>query len=290
MAVATAATIKTQIIAGTYPDNTLHEYNVYDFEQYVSRRMYPSCEVVTVQPESSSETGAGTEFTVAFEVRYFVRNLGVRTDEIANQKLVEDAIMVQLESMVLQDHKIVFESKIWKREQVQKDKTHPAYTVSVLRITVRQVTPTTRPPLGVLQFVKIGSDVTNPPASDYTYTNVFDVDFVTGYNDIEEGYTGSHIPEHYSEHINGRFIANVMVNSTDLGTTGDKLNNMDKLNAYGEKQQYRFRYTDKTADELQIITTFDGEVENVNAQYKSSNGVIFRIIVKLISDTTVSIV
>lgn len=290
MAVATAATIKTQLVAGVYPENTLNSDNIFDYEQYINRRKYPSCEIVTTQPESTTETKAQTEYSTQYEIRYYSKNLGDRTDEVAGQKSVEDVIIAQIESMVLQDHKVVFESKIWSRQNVQRSGSHPAYHVSILKISVRQVTPTTATPDGTLEFILIGSDVTNPPAGNYTYTNVFDVDFQTGYNDIDEGYTGSNIPAHFAGHINGRFIANIMVNSTDLGTTGDKLNNMDKLNTAGEKQNYRFRYTDKTADELSIVNVFDGEVENVNAVYRVNNGVVFRIIVKLISDNSVTIV
>lgn len=290
MVVATAATIKTQLEGGTYPDNTLSTDNIFDYEQYINRRKYPSCEIITNQPESTNETKGQTEFIVGYEIKYYVRNLGTRTDEIANQKLVEDVIMSQIETMVLQDHKVVFESKIWKRETVQRDGSHPAYTISTLRITVRQITPTTATPDGILEFVLIGSVGDNPPAADYTYTNVFDVDLNGGYRDIEEGFeAGGHIPEHFAGHLNGRFIGNVMVNNDDLGVTDDKINQMDKLNTNGEAKIYRFRYTNKTADENSIVNTFDVIVETAQASYRTNSGVVYRIIAKLISDITVVI-
>jgi hypothetical protein len=294
MAVATAATIKTQLEAGVYPDNTLTADNIFDYEQYVTRRKYPSCEIVTTQPESTLEDKGHTEFQTSYEVRYYVRNLGIRTDEIANQKLVEDVIMAQIESMVLQDHKVVFESKIWNRQQVQRDSSHPAYTVSILKVSVRQVTPTTANADGVLKFKLIGSsNMDNAPLADYTYTNVFDVDLQSGYNDIEEMYvTGNNIPHHFAGRLNGRFIANIMVNASDLGTTTEKLNKMDKLSANGEKPTYRFEYTNKTGDDptpSTITKVFDVEVEAINANYRTNTGVVFRIIAKLISDITVTI-
>lgn len=292
MAVATAATIKTQLVAGVYPENTLNSDNIFDYEQYINRRKYPSCEIVTTQPESTTETKAQTEFSTQYEIRYYSKNLGDRTDEVAGQKSVEDVIIAQIESMVLQDHKVVFESKIWSRQNVQRSGSHPAYHVSILKISVRQVTPTTATPDGVLKFKLTGSaNLDSAPTGDYTYTNVFDVDLQSGYRDIEEMYvTGGNKPAHFAGKITGKFIANIMVNSSDLGTTTEKLNKMDKLSANGEKPEYRFEYTNKTADGLSITNVFDVEVDSITAQYRTNTGVVFRIIATLISDISVTIV
>jgi len=289
MTVATASTIKTQLEAGSYPSNTLSSDNIFDYAQYEARRKYPSCEIETVQPESTTETKKSTETTVMYEIRYFVRNLGVRTDEIANQKLVEDVIIAQMESMVLQDHKVVFESKTWKRSQINKAPGHPAYTVSVLKISVRQITATTATADGTLIFILANSNVANPPASNYTYTNVFDVDLKAGYRDIEEGYVGSNIPKHFAGNLTGNFICSIMVNAADLGSTGEKLDEMTKLLSTGEKPTYQFTYTNKTADESTITNTFDCEVESVQMQYSTRDGVVFQLIAKLISDVSVVI-
>ena len=289
MAVATAASIRTQLVAGSFPDDTLSSDNIFDYAQYEGRRRYPSCEVETVQPESTTETKRSTEVATMYEIRYFNRNLGVRTDEIANQKLVEDVIMAQMESMVLQDHKVVLESKTWNRKQVNKAPSHPAYTVSILKITVRQITTTTATADGTLKFVKIGSTVDSPPAADYTYTNVFNVDLKVGYRDIEEGYVGTNLVKHFAGHIQGNFIASIMVKAADLGTTGDKLNKMPKLTTLGNKPIYKFEYANKTSDESIITNTFTCEVDSVQMQYSTNEGVVFRIIAKLITDVTVVI-
>lgn len=289
MAVATAATIKTQIEAGSYPANTLSADNIFDYVQYEGRRRYPSCEIATTQPESTSESKKSTEISTAYEIKYFVRNLGARTDEVANQKLVEDVIMAQMESMTLQDHKVVFEGKTWTRNQVNKAPGHPAYTVSILKITIRQITSTTATADGTLKFKLTGSTVDSAPAGDYTYTNVFNVDLKVGYRDVEEGYTTSHIPIHFAGHIQGNFIASIMVKSADLGTTGDKLNKMPKLTTLGEKPVYKFEYTNKTSDESTITNTFTCEVDSVQMQYSTNDGVVFRLIAKLITDISVVI-
>jgi hypothetical protein len=289
MTVATAATIRTQLIAGTYPDDTLSEDNIYDYAQYEQRRKYPSCEVETVQPESTTETKRSTEVSTTYEIRYFVRNLGIRTDEIASQKLVEDVIMAQMESMTLQDHKVVLESKTWSRNQINKAPSHPAYTVSVLKVTVRQVTTTTATADGTLTFILANSNVANPPASNFTYTNVFDVDLKAGYRDVEEGYVGSNIPKHFAGHLTGNFICSIMVNSTDLGSTGEKLDEMTKLLSTGEKPTYQFTYVNKTADSSTITNTFTCEVESVQMKYSTRDGVVFQLIAKLITDVSVVI-
>jgi len=288
MAVATAATIQAHLLGGTYPESTLDANNIFDYEQYTTRRRYPSCEVITTQPESTVETRRSTDTTVAFEIRYYDKNLGLRTDDVSTQREVENAITARMETMVLQDYKIVFESKTWSRQSVQRDGGHPAYLVSTLKITVRQVNVVEMPVDGVLKFKYDGSSVDNNPNVDYTYTNVFDVDLQSGYRDIEEGYTGSNIPRHFAGHIQGRFICNIMVKNADLGTTGDKLNKMPLLRSNGEKPEIKFEYTDKTADEVTITNTFTAEPESVQMMYKTSDAVVFRLIARLISDNIIT--
>jgi len=289
MAVATAASIKTQVLAGTYPENTLNADNVFDYAQFVTRRRYPSCEIITTQPQSTIETKKSTEKIVAFEISYYDKNLGLRTDDVATQKSVEDVILAQMEAMVLQDYKVTFESKTWSRNSFQRDGGHPAYMVSTLKITVRQVNVTTMTPDGVLKFDLSESTVDGAPVADYIYTNVFDVDLQSGYRDIEEGHTGSNIPIHYAGHIQGRFICSIMVKAADLGTTGDKLNKLPLLRTNGEKPQIAFIYTNKTADSSTITNTFTADPESVQALYRTTDGVVFRLIARLISDIAVTI-
>lgn len=288
MAVATAATIQAHLIGATYPEGTLDANNIFDYAQYTTRRRYPSCEVLTTQPESTVETKRSTDTTIAFEINYFDKNLGLRTDDVSTQRSVENVIMARMETMVLQDYKVVFESKSWTRQSVQRDGSHPAYLVSTLKITVKQVNVTVMPVDGVLQFKVTGSTVDNAPSVDYTYTNVFDVDLQSGYRDIEEGYTGSNIPKHFAGHIQGRFICNIMVKNADLGSTGDKLNKMPLLTTNGERPSIKFVYTNKTADEVAITNTFTAEPESVQMLYKTNDAVVFRLIARLITDITIT--
>lgn len=288
MAQATTATIKTQLETGTYPANTLHADNIYDYEQYLTRRGYPSCEIITSQPESTSLTASESTITVGYEIRYYTRNVGGRTDEIATQKSVEDEIMSLIGSMTLQDHLITFESRNWTRLQVQRDGTHPAYTVSTLKIVVRQVTATTLTDVGSLTFVLAGSTVETDPAANYTYSNIFDVDIDVGYDDVQEGYTASHIPVHFSGHLQGKLICSILVKSADLGNTGDKLNQLPKLMDNGQKPEFKFSYVNKTSDDTTMTSVFTCEADSVKMRYTVSEGTVFQLIATLTSDVTIT--
>lgn len=291
MAVATAESIKTQILAGTYPSGTIETGNVFDYVQYEKRRMYPSCEVVTIQPESTVETKKTTETSVGFEIRYYIKNLGIRSDSILTQKSVEDEIRSQIEAMTLQDHKVVFESKLWERQQVGKfGADFPPYMVSSLKITVRQVTPSTATLDGKLVFKKVGSNVDNAPGADYEYTEVYDVDISEGYRDIQEQYTGSNIPKHYAGAFVGNLICNIPIKTTDLGSTGDKLNQLIRLRSTGEKPDVKFVYTNKTGGESPstITETFTVEPERLQRLYQYQDTVVYRLTATVVSPSTIS--
>ena len=281
MAVATADTIKTQILTGTYPENTINDNNVYDYEQYDKRRRYPSCEVWTTQPESTIESKKTTETTVGFEIRYYVKNLGLRSAQITSQKDVEVEIMRVIEAMTLQDHKVVLESKVWAREQVGRfGGNFPSYVVSILRITVRQITPSTATADGVLKFDVSESSVDSAPVADYTYSEVFDVDLIGGYRNIPEKYTSSNVPKYYAGNFEGRLICNIPIKAADLGSTGDKLNKLITLRSIGETPDVTFIYTNKTggASPSTITETFTVKPESLQRLYRYQDTVVYRFI------------
>ena len=292
MAVATADTIKTQILTGTYPENTINDNNVYDYEQYDKRRRYPSCEVWTTQPESTIESKKTTETTVGFEIRYYVKNLGIRSSQITSQKDVEAEIMSVIEAMTLQDNKVVLESKIWAREQVGRfGGNFPSYIVSVLRIVVRQITPSTATADGVLKFDLSESNVDSAPGADYTYSEVFDVDLIGGYRNIPEKYTSSNIPKYYAGNFEGRLICNIPVKAADLGTTGDKLNKLITLRSIGETPDVTFIYTNKTggASPSSITETFTVKPESLQRLYRYQDTVVYRFIGVISSPSVITV-
>ena len=292
MAVATAESIKTQILTGTYPSNTIETGNVFDYIQYEKRRMYPSCEVVTVQPQSTVETKKTTEVVVGFEIRYFIKNLGIRSDSILTQKAVEDEILSKIESMTLQDHKVVFESKIWQREQVGKfGADFPPYMVSTLKISVRQIIPSTATADGVLKFDLSESDVDSPPSGDYTYTEVFDVDLSEGYKSIPEKHAGSNFPLRYAGDFGGTLICNIPVKAADLGTTGDKLNKLITLRTTGEHPDVTFIYTNKTGGEApcKITETFTVKPDTLQRLYRYQDTVVYRLTATITTPSVITV-
>ena len=292
MPVATALTIKTQLEGGTYPANTLNSDLIFDYEQFEKRRRYPSCEIVTIQPESTEETKDSTFFSVGYEIRYYTKRLGAGTDEISTTKTVEDEIISQIESFVLQDHKIVFESKIWSRKTVQRSRTHPAHIVSILKVSIRQVTPTTAVVDAVLKFSLSGSTVDNPPGADFTYSPVTNVDIQGGFKTIRESVTHSNIPRFFAGDFEGRLICDIPVKAVDLGTTGEKLNQLKELRTVGEKPLVQLIFTDKTGNDptgSTITETLTIIPDTIQRLYRTRDTVIYRLIATIITPSVITV-
>ena len=194
--------------------------------------------------------------------------------------------------MTLQDHKVVFESKIWQREQVGKfGADFPPYMVSTLKISVRQIIPSTATADGVLKFDLSESDVDSPPSGDYTYTEVFDVDLSEGYRDIPEKYTGSSVPLHYAGDFVGTLICNIPVKAADLGSTGDKLNKLITLRTTGEKPDVTFIYTNKTggASPSTITETFTVEPDTLQRLYRYQDTVVYRLTATITTPSAITV-
>jgi len=283
-----ATQIKVILDTGVYPENTLTEKNIFAFEQYVKRRRYPSCEIIA-QQESTEETKRQTTTSYSFEIRVYLRNLGLADDENVTLDSIGTVITALFEAAVLQDHKIVLESKNWKDEQVQADGNHPAYLVSVLKIVVRQIGKSTAVPDGTLTFIKVDSDVVNPPAGNYSYVEVFDTEISEGYRTIEE-IVNTKLPVPYAGGFSGAFVTNVWVQDTDFGSTSDKLNKMVALKSNGEKQVFAFQYVDKFTNESpsNITESVRVIIDTVQRLYRSADATIFRLIGKVMEPSTIS--
>ena len=263
---------------------------IFDYEQFEKRRRYPSCEIITIQPESTEETKDSTFFSAAYEIRYYTKRLGGGTDEIETTKSVEDVIIAQIESLVLQDHKIVFESKIWSRKTFQRSGAHPAYIVSTLKVTVRQVTPSTAVVDAVLKFNLANSTVDTPPAGDFTYSPVTNVDIQGGYRTIRESITDSNIPLFFAGDFEGRLICDIPVKAADLGTTGEKLNQLKELRAVGEKPLVQLVFTDKTGNDpagSTITETLTIIPDKLQRLYRTRDTVVYRLIATIITPSTI---
>ena len=288
MAVATAATIQAHLIGATYPEGTLSKNNIFDYEQYTTRRRYPSCEVITTQPESTVETKKSTDTTIAFEINYYDKNLGLRTDDVSTQREVENVIRARMETMVLQDYKVVFESKSWSRQSVQRDGSHPAYLVSTLKITVRQVNVTVMPVDGVLAIQQI--DGVNAAIT----FDCFDTTIDEGFRQISEQVAANPnlklVGVHYPGGFNGTFMTNIVVKAADIGTATQDLNQLIALNGNGFQKEIKLQYTDKTNIEVPNTIT---EVVYINATslqrlYRFNDNTVFRLMGQLTKPSTIS--
>lgn len=284
----TAAEIKTQILAGSYPDNTLNENNVFDFQQYERRRRYPSCDIIVNNPPSTTQTQRDTQTVYGFQVMLYTKNIGVQSDEIVLQNTIENTITAQLESMTLQNHKIVLESKMWKREQFQRDQNHPAYLLSVLAVQVRQITATILTRDGLLTLTQLnGLNVTN------ISFDCFDTVLEEGYKHIEESVTknpdGLLLPVNYTGTLQGVFSTNIVVKSSDLGATPEKLNQLIQINEFGYSPQCKFIYTDKTnvSSPTVISDTFIISGPTLQRLYRTTDNTVYRLSGRITSSSQI---
>jgi len=290
----TADAIRTQILAGSYTDSYLNSDNVFTKEQYVTRRRYPSCEVIITTPQGTEESLERTTKIYGFEVRLFTKNLGDQQDENTTQTTVENTIIAQLESLVLQDHRITFESKLWSRQQFQRDGAHPAYLLSVLKVQVRQVISATMPQTGTLTFIVASSSVDNPPAGNITF-NAVNVDISEGYTGVDEKVTtsprGFGIPIHYTGHFRGKFICDIIVAASDIGSTGEKLNKIMTLRSNGEKPELVYTWTEKTntTSPSTITETVKMKLDTLTRRYISGQNVTYRVMADLIEPSTITV-
>lgn len=293
MGTPSAAEVKAILVAATYPANTLDENNIFDYPQKESRRRYPSCEIQLTQPDSTIEDKRQTFKVSTMEIRYYKKLLAAGSDEVVESDSVQAAIIGALEAATLQNHKIVLETKIWSTIYVQADQHHPNHVVSTLRVAVREITRSTAVADGFLIFDVSASSVDNAPGSDYTYTKVFDVDVSEGYRTIQEQVTlspdGKFVPIIYPGGFNGRFIGNVPVKDSDLGTTGEKLNKLMSLRSTGIKPSIGFVYTDKDNQEVpqDITDSIKIVVDQIQRLYRYQDMVVYRILGTVVKPSSI---
>ena len=90
---------------------------------------------------------------------------------------------------------------------------------------------------------------------------------------------------------NGRFIANLHVKAADIGSTGDKINQLKTLRANGFKPEVVFIYTNKDSTSPSPVTiteTFDVDIQEINRLYSHIDLVRYRIIAKLNKPSTIT--
>ena len=286
----TAAEIKTQLATGTYPDNTLNADNIFDYKQYQARRKYPSVDIVISNPESTTETKRDTQTTYGFEITLYTKNIGAASDETSTQSTIETTILALIESMSLQDHKLTLENKTWRREQFQRDASHPAFLQSVLVVQVRKVTKSVLTLDGLLTLTQI---------NDANVTNIsfdcFDTTIDEGYKHIEEYVTsnpdGVLVGVDYSGGFTGNFMTNIIIKSADIGETSEKLNKLIGIDAYGYSKMCKFVYTDKTnlATPATITDTIYVNQTSLQRLYRHNDNTVYRLTGRITKPSSITL-
>tara|TARA_R110002126_G_scaffold184639_1_gene333066 strand:- start:382 stop:972 length:591 start_codon:yes stop_codon:yes gene_type:complete len=196
--------------------------------------------------------------------------------------------MARMETMVLQDHKIVMESKSWTRQSVQRDGSHPAYLVSSLKILVREITKSSLTLDGVLAIQQI--DGVNAAIT----FDCFDTTIDEGFRQISEQVAANPnlklVGVHYPGGFNGTFMTNIVVKAADIGTATQDLNQLIALNGNGFQKEIKLQYTDKTNIEVPNTIT---EVVYINATslqrlYRFNDNTVFRLMGQLTKPSTIS--
>ena len=190
--------------------------------------------------------------------------------------------------MVLQDHKITFESKTWNRQSIQRDGGHPAYMVSTLKITVREITKSTMTLDGVLAIQQI--DGVNAAITFDCFDTTIDEGFRQISEQIAENPNGKLVGVHYPGGFSGTFMTNIVVKAADIGSATQDLNNLITLNGNGFQKVIKLQYTDKTNIASPDTIT---EVVYINATslqrlYRFNDNTIFRLLGQLTKPSTIS--
>lgn len=289
--------IKTALIAGTWPDNTLNEFNIFDYEQLESRRRYPSCEIVFT-PESTNDTRQQSEKTVGYEIRYYDKIVGGRSEQLSILKQVEDEITAVIKPLILEDPIILNQTGGWNRNHVQRNRAHPEYNVSILKIFTKSRFEAGQLMDATLTFIKNDSEVKNPPTGDYTYSQVYDTEIYEGYRTVEEQVTINPevnipgVPYRFRGGFNSRFITHIHIKSSDIGSTGNNINKFNTLLDNGEKPIFALKYlapTDDSPTGHTINHPIFVDIERVEYAYQSNDITVFRIFGWTVEPSTMSI-
>lgn len=292
--VVTTDTILAALKAGTYTLDTIVASRMFKTKQPDKRRKYPSIELLET-PKGNTETDEKKSFVRKFDIRLFLGLRGGTTtgqeDEISDLETLEQEVLVVMENTVLEDHKITIEERNFNREY-DNEGLRP-FIKSTLTITIRVITSPSDTLDGVLIYDVSASTADNEPASDYQYDNVYNVEIDEGHTDVDEMISSTTNPQRFTGDFFGTFIAHLKVNSTDLGATSDKLNQLAVPQANGEKQTVGFKYTDKasnspTTSDIQrdLILTIDSTKE----LYKVNDVTTIRILGKLLQPSTTTVI
>ena len=280
---------------GTYTLETIVSSRFFKTKQPDKRRKYPSVELLET-PLGNITADDKSSFIRKFDVRIFLGLRGGTTtgqeDEITDLETLEVEILDVMEGISLADHKIVVDERVWNRTY-DNEGLRP-FIKSVLTVTVRQVTSTgNTSPDGILVYDISESTADNKPVSDYTYDNVYSVDINEGYNDIDESINNTANPQRFTGDFFGTFIGNLKVKAVDLGATSEKLNQLARIQANGEKQTVGFIYTNKTADSpttSNIQRIIKLTIDQTQEIYRVNDVTTIRILGKLLEPSATTVI
>ncbi len=279
---------------GIYTLESITPSRFFKVKQPETRRRYPSIELIET-PLSETAAEEKSDFVRKFDVRIFLGLHGGTTtgqeDDISDLELLEQEILFVMNNTTLGEHKITIEDKQWRRDY--KNEALRPHILSVLTFTIRQVTGATSTPDGILTYIIATSTADNKPVADYVYTNVYNVDINEGTTDIDESINSTPNPQRFAGDFFGTFIGHIKVSDVDLGATSDKLNELRKIQANGEKQIVSFKFTNKaqnTPTTKTIQRDIKLTVDSINEQYRVGDNTVFRILAKLLEPSATTVI
>lgn len=291
MAISTDS-ILAALKAGTYTLDTLSVNNFFKTQQPEKRRRYPSVELLET-PLGNTATQEKRDFIRRFDIRLFMALRGGATtgqeDEISSLEILESEVLTVMEATTLGEHKVTIEDKRWQRSYFNEG-LRP-YIMSILTITVRQITGISKTPDGILVFDLSNSEGDNLPLADYTYSQTFNTTISDGYKHIQEYTNEDANPKDYTGGFDGTLITHIRVSSSDFGATTDKLNQIRLPQANGELPTVGFIYTNKdqtTPTSVTITELLKGSVSKIDRLYTVGDNTVFRILCNLVQPSTIS--
>lgn len=111
---------------------------------------------------------------------------------------------------------------------------------------------------GVLIFDVSASQGNNLPASDYIYTEAYNIQSVYGIPQIAEPITGTKIPVYFTGIFEGRFNCDMYLKSSDIGNGTHQINNIGNVLANGETAEVvllqQYNNTESSSKQVTVTT------------------------------------
>jgi len=182
-------------------------------------------------------------------------------------------------------------------DEINKEKSDP-YIVRILTLRLTRIISRNSNTFdslhrGILFDISQSDNMDSPPASDFDYLEVFDIEDTEGFRDVEldvtENPDGLGIPLYYAGAFSGILVMNAYVNESDIGTTSDKINQIYKRQSNGEKIEAAIvrSYTNNNSKTL-FITSFI-RVQSVRIVEPKTNLMTFQILAKIVKPSIMTV-